>query len=91
MDAPGGERPPVTEALDAEGDGLVGVTRAKEVAVHGMHKTLRGHRPGGGDEGLGQHLAAEHPVVGLLLGRTQEDVLIRPGSLQLTKVKKGDE
>ena len=50
-----------------------------------------GNGPAPGDQRLRQHLAAEHAVPGLLLRRTHEDVLIRPGTLQLTEVQQLEE
>ena len=91
MDPAGGEGPAIPQALDAEGDGLVGIARPQEVSVHGMDVAFRVHRPDGGDERLGQDLAAEDPLVRLLLGRPQEDVLVGPGPLQLAKVQEVDE
>ena len=58
---------PDLQPLHAEGNGLVGVAGTEEVAVHRMHRTVRIDGAHSRDEGLGKHLAAEHPLVRLPL------------------------
>ncbi len=87
----GGERAAVPEPLDAEGDRLVGIPRAQEVPVHGVHAAALGNGAAPGNQGLGEHLPAEHAVPGLLLRGPHKDVLIRPGTLKLAEVEQLEE
>jgi hypothetical protein len=56
-----------------------------------MHKPFRVNCSHSRDKRLGQYLATEHPLTGLLLGRSEEDVLIGPGAFKLSQVKELDQ
>ena len=55
-----GERPPVAQPLHLKGDRSRRVARAQEVAVHGVGVSFSVNGAPGGDERLGEHLAAKH-------------------------------
>jgi len=78
--AAGGERPAVMDAVDREGDRLLGVARAQEVAVHRVHGPILGHGADRGDQRLREHLPADHPTAGSPLTRPGEDVFTGSGS-----------
>ena len=59
--------------------------------MHGVHAAVRIDGAAAGYQGLRQHLAAKDALPGLLLGGTHEDVLVRPGALELAEVEKFDE
>jgi hypothetical protein len=59
--------------------------------MHGVHAAPLGNGPAPGNQRLRQHLAAKYAVAGLLLGGTHKDVLVRPGTLQLTEVQQLEE
>ena len=72
------EGPAVAHPLDAEGDRLGVVAGAHEVGVDGVQPavgaTLDGaHGAAAGHDALGEHLAAEHPPVRLLLALPAEE------------------
>ena len=59
--------------------------------MHGMHRPVVLHGAHSRDQGLGQHLAAEDPLVRLPLRRTHEDILVSPGTFKLTKIQQFDQ
>jgi hypothetical protein len=71
------ERAPVVNAIDGERDRQVDVAGAEEVSVQRVDVALRRDRALGGDERLGEHLAAEHPAERHPQAGAREDVLAR--------------
>ncbi len=80
VDAPGGERPAVAEALDTELDRLGDIAGAEEVPVQGVDEPVGRQGRGGGDDALSENLSAEDPPIGLVLAGADEEVgFPRPG------------
>ena len=79
LGAAGRERPAVMDALHRERDRVLDVAGPQEVAVHRVHVPLVGHGAHRRDEGLREHLSAEHAPVRHPLGRSGEDVLAGAG------------
>jgi hypothetical protein len=83
-DAPGGEAPPVTDAVDLVQDRRGRVPRAKEVRVQGVNPPLVDGSPGRA-QGLGGHLAAEGALA--LLGRIAPPVDVDLDRLEVEEVE----
>ena len=72
-DAPGRERPAVPQPLDVVDDRHRRVAGPQEVRVQRVHVAVLGHGADARDQGLGGHLAAEHPLaVGLRLATPEQ-------------------
>ncbi len=70
-----GEGAAVMDAIDREGDRMLGITRSQEIAVHRVHRAVGRNRATRRDKGLREHLASEDPTARSPLTGTGEDVL----------------
>ena len=75
-DPPRRKAPAVPKALDLEQDRLLGIAPEQEIGVQRV-RVAAGDRTFGGDQGLGQHLAAKHPPPAVVRRNAGEPVLPR--------------
>jgi hypothetical protein len=85
-DAPGGEALAVADAVDLVDDRHLGVAGQEKIGVQRMRRARR-HIDGaaGRHQGLAHHLAAEHPLPGVLRGATAKQI-----ELELLEIEDGE-
>ena len=76
-DAPRGERAAVADTIDLVDDRHLRIARPQEVAVQRMDLAVLRHRALRGDEGLADHLTAEHALPGRVGAATAEQVVLQ--------------